>query len=138
MNRFRRLLVACAILLSGMALIPYIALPSGKFGWRQFAGAYQPEPVVVLIQDFAFVPDSVVIPVGGTVRWRNEGAVEHTVTSSPSGPLDSGQIPAGDRFEFTFSAPGVYTYICTNHPSMTGEVIVSLQDKSVYLPLISR
>ena len=138
MNRFRRLLVACAILLSGMALIPYIALPSGKFGWRQFAGAYQPEPFVVLIQNSAFVPDSLVIPVGGTVRWRNEDTVAHTVTSSPAGPLDSGQIPAGERFEFTFTAPGTYTYVCTNHPSMTGKVIVSLQDKSVFLPLISR
>jgi plastocyanin len=138
MNRFRRLLVASAILLSGLALVPYIALPSAKFGWQQFAGAYQPEPIVVSIQNLAFVPDSVVIPVGGTVRWKNEDTEQHTVTSSPAGLLDSGQIPAGERFEFTFSAPGTYTYICTNHPSMTGEVIVIVQDKSVFLPLISR
>jgi plastocyanin len=138
MNRFRRLLVACAILVSGLALVPYIALPSGKFGWRQFAGAYQPEPFVVSIQDFAFVPNNLVIPVGAAVRWKNEGSVEHTVTSSPTGPLDSGQIPAGERFEFTFTAPGTYTYICSNHPSMTGKVIVTLQDKSIFLPLVSR
>jgi plastocyanin len=136
MNRFRRLLIASAILLLGMALLPYIALPSGKFGWQQFAGAYEPEPVVVSIRDFAFRPDTVIIPVGGTVRWKNEDPVNHTVTSSSGAPLESGQIPAGERFEYTFGAPGTYTYVCSIHPSMAGKVIVSQQASKVFLPII--
>jgi len=35
-----RLLIATAILLSGLALVPYIGLPAGRFSWKQFAGAY--------------------------------------------------------------------------------------------------
>lgn len=140
MRVFRRLLVACAIVLAGLALVPFVALPSGRFGWQQFAGAYQaPSPVtVVQIRAFAFSPSPVIIPVGGTVRWLNQDPVAHTATSSPAGLFDSGSIAAGGQFDFVFNQAGTYDYICTIHPSMTGRVIVSGQFTAEYLPLIAR
>jgi hypothetical protein len=42
MNRLQRLVIALAILLSGLALVPYIALPSEKLVWQRYADAYQP------------------------------------------------------------------------------------------------
>ena len=38
--------------------------------------------------------------------------------------FDSGAIPSGKTFEFTFSNPGKYNYFCTIHPWMMGQVIV--------------
>ena len=35
------------VLLSGVALIPYIGLPDTLFSWRQFAGLYQPTLVAI-------------------------------------------------------------------------------------------
>jgi hypothetical protein len=35
-----RLLIATVILLSGLALLPYVGLPAGRFSWKQYAGAY--------------------------------------------------------------------------------------------------
>jgi hypothetical protein len=40
MIRSLRLFVALVVLLSGLALLPYIGLPSERFSWKQFAGAY--------------------------------------------------------------------------------------------------
>jgi hypothetical protein len=48
MNRelFTRALVAALILMSGLALVPYLDLPQTTLGWEQFAGIYAPELVV--------------------------------------------------------------------------------------------
>jgi hypothetical protein len=35
-----RILIALAVLLSGMALIPFVGLPQEPFNWQQFAGVY--------------------------------------------------------------------------------------------------
>lgn len=41
-----RVLIAALILMSGLALVPYIDLPQTTLGWEQFAGIYAPELVV--------------------------------------------------------------------------------------------
>ena len=41
MIRYVRLFVALAILLSGLALLPKIGLPSERFSWQQYTGAYE-------------------------------------------------------------------------------------------------
>ena len=43
---FTRGLIAALILMSGLALIPYLELPKTTLGWEQFAGIYTPELVV--------------------------------------------------------------------------------------------
>jgi hypothetical protein len=35
-----RILIALAVLFSGMALIPFVGLPAEAFSWQQFAGVY--------------------------------------------------------------------------------------------------
>jgi hypothetical protein len=42
MNRLQRLVLALTILLSGLALVPYVAFPSEKINWQRYAAAYQP------------------------------------------------------------------------------------------------
>jgi plastocyanin len=78
--------------------------------------------VDVSIQNFTFNPQSIEVSVGDTVRWMNLDSTEHTV----SGPeFSSGRILQGQNYEFLFTRPGVYDYICSIHPSMKGTIIVT-------------
>src|SRR5690606_29767482 len=68
-------------------------------------GAFLPENAQI-----AYSPPVVTIPVGGTVLWRNEDTVAHTVTSglsdgfsgTPDGRFDSGFLETGATFIHTF------------------------------------
>lgn len=75
------------------------------------------------IENFAFAPDTLTICVGDTVRWTNLDGAPHTATSD-TGIWDSGILNNGDQFEFTFTAPGSFPYLCTLHPSMTATIHV--------------
>ena len=77
----------------------------------------------VTIADFAFSPPTLTITAGDTVTWTNEDQVVHTATST-TGAFDSGDLAQGASFSFTFTTPGTYTYLCTPHPSMTGQIVV--------------
>lgn len=88
----------------------------------------------VSIVDFAFQPQVITISVGSMVRWTNTGLSAHTTTSA-GGSWDSGNLAPGEMFTRTFTAPGIYTYHCAIHSSMTGTVVVLTQ---VYLPLVLR
>lgn len=70
---------------------------------------------------FGYVPASTSIPAGTTVRWVNASSAPHTVTGFG---VDSGIIPVGGQFTYTFSRPGTYTYSCMLHPGMTGVIVV--------------
>ena len=50
MNRelLSRVLIAALVLMSGLALVPYLDLPQTALGWEQFAGIYEPELEVEL------------------------------------------------------------------------------------------
>jgi plastocyanin len=78
---------------------------------------------------YAFSPANitVIIGVNNTVQWSNNGGTVHTTTSFPAGQAqswDSGDLNVGQTFTYTFTTPGIYTYICTIHPFMHGEVTV--------------
>lgn len=77
----------------------------------------------IAIQDFAFDPDDLTIPVGTTVTWTNNDGAPHTVTAD-DGSFDSGNLGQGDTFTFTFEEAGTFTYICKIHPSMTATITV--------------
>jgi plastocyanin len=77
----------------------------------------------VAMQGSAFSPQTVTIPVGGTVTWTNKDSMNHTVTAD-GGAFQSGDLGNGATFSFTFDTAGTYAYHCTIHPSMTGTVVV--------------
>jgi plastocyanin len=77
--------------------------------------------VDVSIQGFAFNPASVQVSTGDTVRWTNMDSADHTVTGST---FNSGIIHTGQSYEFRFTTPGSYSYVCSIHPSMKGTVTV--------------
>ena len=77
-----------------------------------------------------YLPYSVTISKGDTVRWSNDDTAAHTVTSGspsegPDGNFDSSLIMSGSVYEFTFEQTGSYDYFCMVHPWMTGIVQVN-------------
>jgi len=77
----------------------------------------------VKIVNFAFTPATITVSAGTTVKWTNQDADAHTVTAD-DGSFDSGQLSQGQSFSFTFSKAGTFSYICGNHPTMLGKVVV--------------
>ncbi len=78
-------------------------------------------PVQVEFQIFA--PDTLDALRGDNVTWTNNSGRRHTVTAD-LGQFDSGDLFDSHRFSHTFSASGTYTYHCTVHLGMLGEVDV--------------
>ena len=72
-----------------------------------------------------FVPANLTVKVGRTVTWVNKDTVTHTVTSEGSTLFDSGFMPTGATFQFTFTTPGTVPYFCTIHPFMKGTIVVT-------------
>lgn len=77
----------------------------------------------VNIDNFSFGPDTINVPVGATVTWKNRDDVPHTVVST-DGVFKSKVRDTDETFTYTFSKPGSYSYFCSIHPKMVGKVIV--------------
>jgi plastocyanin len=124
------LIACCALLLASgcgeSSEPPKHAKPAAETGSGTSDGEYVPGPttpahlppagVSVTARDIRFIPESVTLKVGGTVVWMNRDAVQHNVTSV-SGPasFSSGNLTEGQGYQFTFTRPGTYRYLCTIH-----------------------
>jgi plastocyanin len=75
------------------------------------------------IRNFMFDPSNLTVPVGTTVRATNYDGAAHTWTSS--GHWDSGKISTGQVFAYRFATKGVFSFVCSYHAIMTGQVTVS-------------
>ncbi|HEU4570049.1 MAG TPA: plastocyanin/azurin family copper-binding protein [Gemmatimonadales bacterium] len=74
---------------------------------------------VVEISGMRFVPESLTVAVGDTVRWVDRDIVPHTATASG---WDTGAILPGDTGSVVITAPGEVEYRCTMHPTMTARL----------------
>ncbi len=86
------------------------------------AGADRSSGPSVQIRGFAFAPATLTVKVGTKVTWTQDDATVHTV--SDTGVFDSGTLPKGQTYSYTFGKAGTYHYLCTIHPYMKGTVIV--------------
>ncbi len=87
-----------------------------------------------------YEPIKVTVKVGQTVEWINTGVVVHSVTAVPddassardvslprgAATFDSGFMPPGATFDYTFTVPGTYHYFCVPHEKagMVGTIVV--------------
>ena len=97
--------------------------------------------VEVAVKDNDFVPAAIRINPGTTVKWVNQGRSAHDILPAdlsqdfgdPFG-VKADKFEPGEEYEFSFDAPGVYTYYCslhgTKHVGMIGEIIVGDVDPS--------
>ena len=79
---------------------------------------------------FHYYPEDIAIPAGTTISWFNDDPGQpHTVTSGipddPSNIFNSGVMPYGSFFQYTFDEAGTFDYHCIIHPWRTGSVTVS-------------
>jgi len=123
------IVAAAAAIAAALALLPDPAKAAGN-------------PVVIKMADNQpfYTPAKVAIRVGDTVQWVNDGETVHSVstsganaqnrddTSMPKGAVafDSGFIPPGGEYSYTFTVPGTYRYFCLPHEKagMVGVIVV--------------
>jgi len=91
----------------------------------------RPDVPTIFIQNFAFDPPNVTVPVGMTITWTNKDSAPHQLTTDPASGAadlsmpDSDKMSQGQSFKYTFNKPGVWKYICAVHPYMSGSVTVT-------------
>lgn len=83
-----------------------------------------PATVEIKIDNFSFVPQTVTVPAGTQVVWTNADDIPHTVISDDKTPLKSKVLDTDEKFTFTFTKAGTYSYFCSLHPHMTAKVVV--------------
>jgi plastocyanin len=123
------IVAAAAAIAATLALLPNPAKAAGN-------------PIVIKMADKRpfYTPAKVAIKVGDTVQWVNDGETVHSVstsaanaqnpmdTSMPKGAVafDSGFIPPGGNYSYTFTVPGTYRYFCLPHEKagMVGVIVV--------------
>ena len=114
--------------LAGVALAVLAAV---VFGARDPAGPALAVSNTVQMQDFFFMPVSITITVGDTVRWENNGGASHTATNGLRGAPEGSQWlnpdvvnSGGTSPSVTFNSVGVFPYHCRFHPDMDGTLTV--------------
>lgn len=103
----RRVLVACAALV----LVGGLSAP---------ANATTP---TITVQNMAFSPRSLGIPLGSTVTFAFRDPIAHTTTSN-QGFWNSGPKTNGHDYVLYVGASGTFSYHCAIHPDMTGSLTV--------------
>lgn len=84
----------------------------------------------VNIRSTGFVPRTVTIAGGDTVRWRNVDTVRHQVVAN-SGAFASGQILPNRTYSKRIDTPGFYPYHDALHPALKGAVRVTGNPPSI-------
>ena len=79
--------------------------------------------VEVKIDNFTFNPQQIKVKAGTTVTWVNGDDIPHTVVAKDLA-FKSKVLDTDNKFSFTFTTPGSFTYFCSLHPHMTGTIVV--------------
>jgi len=79
--------------------------------------------VTVKIDNFTFSPADLTITPGTTVTWVNNDDIPHTVVETAQ-TFRSKALDTDDKYSFTFTTSGDFSYFCSLHPHMTGKITV--------------
>ena len=80
--------------------------------------------IAVKIVNFAFEPASLTVAKGTTVEWTNGDDIPHTIVEKKV-RFKSPALDTDDRYRHTFNEPGTFSYFCSIHPHMVGEIHVT-------------
>ncbi len=80
-------------------------------------------PTEVRVDNFTFGPDTLTVAANSTVTWVNKDDVPHVIASN-DGLFKSKALDTDDKYSYTFSKAGTYSYYCSIHPKMVGKVVV--------------
>jgi plastocyanin len=112
---------AVRAVLIGAALVLVVACGGGSSPAKT-----EPPPTNVAatvdVRNIAFNPKSVTIHPGQTVAWKfDDGSIPHNVVATDWRSPDR----TSGYYTHTFTAPGTYSYRCTIHSNMDGQVVVT-------------
>ena len=78
----------------------------------------------ITISNFMFMPMSLSVSPGATVKVTNKDSATHTLTAT-GGQFNTGNITQNQTKTFKApSKPGTYHYICNIHQYMMGTIVV--------------
>ena len=111
--------------IAGVVMSTMIAMLLLVAGSSRVTASDQPSAanVAVKIDNFVFGPQAITVPVGTTVTWTNSDDIPHTSVST-DGVFKSKVMDTDEKFSYTFTKAGTYSYYCSVHPKMTGQVVV--------------
>jgi plastocyanin len=124
--RRRRIARLCAAV--SVIALSAVALPDLGAG-HEVMVKVAASSATVTIDHHAFAPAALTIAAGTTVTWKNADDTAHTVTDK-NGVFRSSGLDNGDSFSHTFTTAGDYSYFCSLHPFMVGEIVVKPAGKS--------
>jgi plastocyanin len=121
-----------ALVLAGLAaiIVAVLALSLGRgsstrSGAKPSASANSTASrVSILINNYAFEPQTLTVRAGARVTWTNHDATAHTATAK-RGSFDTGTINPGRSKTIDLTRPGTYTYYCAFHAFMTATISVA-------------
>ena len=92
---------------------------------------FEPTIKIVRMNGMKFVPETVEVNIGDTVRWINEQDQSHNVMAKDKS-FESILFAKGDRYEHPFKKTGEFDYYCQPHRfmRMKGRVIVKNQKQN--------
>jgi plastocyanin len=110
---------------SSLATIVLIAIALVMISPNLKANAEQPPAATadVKIDNFAFGPQTLTVTIGTTVTWTNDDKIPHTIVST-DGLFKSKARDTDETFSYKFEKAGTYSYYCSVHPKMIGQVVV--------------
>src|SRR5689334_12109674 len=76
-----------------------------------FAAGTAPTSTVEITK-FAFAPKEITVAPGTKIVWTNRDGAPHTVTANDKSFASKG-LDTDDKYEYTFSREGTFTYYCT-------------------------
>ena len=158
MNRLPRLFIALAVLLSGLALVPYMGLPAAAFNWQRYAGAYPYQPATLEIDHNLGKPGSYLrvtghhYPANSTATIQINGRSLGTVPTDATGyftfELNTTAADEGAYFVTVTVNPSATTRFtldqnATQYPSSGGGTPITVPagiafTRFVYLPIVFR
>jgi plastocyanin len=110
----------------GFALCGILAAVIVATGISRAIAAKVPAPdYVVKMENMNFSPAALTVRSGERIEFKNLDLVPHTVTAKSAGTFDSGLVKPGESWTFTAKVAGSFSYACSFHPMMVGELTVT-------------
>lgn len=82
------------------------------------------ETIEIGIDRMKFVPETLTVKAGTTVKWVNRERRNNHSVLFPAEALESERFFPGESWSRRFDRPGSYPYTCGPHPEMKGLVEV--------------
>lgn len=79
--------------------------------------------VTVSIEDYAYSPGNLRVPVGARVTWTNRDGAPHSATADDLS-WDTGLFAKNESRTIAFDTPGTFAYVCSIHPAMKARLVV--------------